>query len=78
MSDFQASDHPDGPQYVHCDSHPGQPDSQRTRQGNARLFFRLYVAPLYAGSGKEFLKGMKWNIQYPDKVKGYTPTDVVV
>lgn len=22
MSDFQASDHPDGPQYVRCDSHP--------------------------------------------------------
>lgn len=67
MSDFQASDHPDGPQYVHCDSHPGQPDSQRTRQGNARLFFRLYVAPLYAGSGEESLKGMKRTYTKYDK-----------
>ena len=67
MSDFQASDHPDGPQYVRCDSHPGQPDSQRIRQGNTRLFFRLYVAPLYAGSGEESLKGMKRTYTKYDK-----------
>ena len=59
MSDFQEAYHPDGPQYIRCDSHPSQPDSQRTRRGNAWLFFRLYVAPLYAGSGEEFPKGMK-------------------
>ena len=52
---------------------------KRIRQGNARLFFRLYVAPLYAGSGEEFLKGMKRTYtKYDKKVKGYTPTDVVV
>ena len=30
-------------------------------------YFRLYVAPLYAGSGEEFPKGMKWIYTKYDK-----------